>query len=66
MNISPIHAKVDKRHNPAKKTVLVVDDEPDIVDTIKLWLQKHNFTESYLSPNRFITYFGQKLDSRYH
>jgi DNA-binding response OmpR family regulator len=44
MNNIPIQAEVDKRHKPAKKTVLVVDDESDIVHTIRLWLQKHNFT----------------------
>jgi response regulator RpfG family c-di-GMP phosphodiesterase len=44
MNKSIFQAKVDKGHKPAKKTVLVVDDESDIVDTIKLWLQKRNFT----------------------
>ena len=44
MDKSPIQTKVDKRHKPAKRTVLVVDDESDIVDTITLWLQKHNFT----------------------
>lgn len=28
---------------PSAKTILVVDDEFDIVETIKLWLQRHSF-----------------------
>jgi DNA-binding response OmpR family regulator len=43
MNHTPFQPKVDERRKSAKKNVLVVDDEADIVDTIKLWLQKHNF-----------------------
>jgi DNA-binding NtrC family response regulator len=32
-----------KPYMRAKKTILVVDDEFDIVDTIKLWLQSYSF-----------------------
>ena len=33
--------KINKKYTSAKKTILVVDDEFDVVNAIKLWLQKH-------------------------
>ena len=50
--------KINKKHTSAKKTILVVDDEFDVVNAIKLWLQKHGFAVwGFVNPLQALEHF---------
>ncbi|CAN5543580.1 hypothetical protein BH18THE2_BH18THE2_24130 [soil metagenome] len=42
MSINPKQVKIYRKCPNSKKPILVVDDEFDIVNIIRLWLDKHN------------------------
>src|SRR5688572_17730593 len=45
----------------AQKNILVVDDDLDIIDPIKLWLQKNGFAVSeFTDPIMTLEYFNNK------
>ena len=41
--MNPKQVKIYRKRPNSKKPILVVDDEFDIVNIIRLWLDKHNF-----------------------
>lgn len=43
MSTNPKQVKIFRKRPTSKKPILVVDDEFDIVNIIRLWLHKHNF-----------------------
>jgi response regulator RpfG family c-di-GMP phosphodiesterase len=43
MSINPKQVKIYRKRQSSKQPILVVDDEFDIVNTIRLWLDSHNF-----------------------
>jgi response regulator RpfG family c-di-GMP phosphodiesterase len=43
MSTNPKQVKIYRKHRSSKKPILVVDDEFDIVNTIRLWLDRHSF-----------------------
>jgi DNA-binding response OmpR family regulator len=43
MSTNPKQVKIYRKRQSSKQPILVVDDEFDIVNTIRLWLDSHNF-----------------------
>ena len=43
MSTNPKQVKIYRKRPSSKQPILVVDDEFDIVNIIRLWLNKHNF-----------------------
>lgn len=46
-----------------KKTILVVDDDSDIANVIKIWLEKHGFAAyEFTDPVQALEYFHEKME----
>jgi len=43
MNTNYQRGKIKNRQEDTKKTILVIDNEFDIINAIKIWLERHNF-----------------------
>lgn len=58
MSTNPNQVKISRKRPNSKKPILVVDDEFDIVNIIRLWLHKHNvdvcgFTDPLMALQHF-------------